>query len=633
MQEGVEIPTKADFLNVLKGFMEATEDGENTAYSVNAEPLVSALTTLLDWVNERSEKTVAEVLFELIGDELKEFDETLVDVDALCNYLKTNLPGTLKVEDVLDKLITLLEETEVATLADLYDIIDTIMSDLSGQEFDTEAMVSQYYGLTLNNFLAAYIPAEEPVTAEQLYDQLAAMAKDMLVGDIYAYQGTVSDWVTMLKAQLAAYEVTAEFSFTVDKDGKLIALNVNDSFGALVPKEDEEGFDVMYIQGLTVSIDRDATIKAEVPEEFLPVLGGVTVEPDADGNYVVSGMPAGSETEIYVEGGTYVNLGDVLQLDTDMSANYGYNVYTTHKDLWTDSIPVTTLVLINGKYYRYEGGGFGYNDSVSSFLSKSFKTDLFEFVNDPYSILPTDLDTPDFYCDDEAVYGTGIGLLVQRNGQWYVCGGKCNIDKEGNFVLTDLDTMYRFDERFGGKNVEISSINNKSYSMWGVNADASINIYIGKETYNFNGVRNGGSISLAYFLTVNSSAYVSTSLVLTEEVDISTIEYDRISKYQRTCDITLNGETYKTNVWMCELHRAIPTYYVKVAEGMYARLGYVKEGNFANNETKQLPDGNVMYVVGTTYAEKYGFEWGNLYYGYVSIAKNRYMRRAEWRNS
>lgn len=707
MAEDFELPSKHDLLVLFEAFMEKTVDGENTTYSINADPLVDAVREVVDWVYARFDTDVATLIFELLGDELLKLDTGLTDVDALAEYLQINLPGTLTVKNVIDKVATLLSESGIMTLDELYDLINTVMTEiyseqLQGEEFDVEAMISEYYNITLNELIALIFeemyaqpdygygdnnntpmpdvnggtddndstpgvnyteiektelentddvvntetgadgkvdeenPEEEFVapTAEQLYAMLAEELKAMLLGDlpvpsVIVRETSIREFFTTLKDEYLDFlEIKAGFSFTVDKNGKLVSLTVDEFVNALIPGEEEGTTDKQTIQNLTVKINRDETVKVELPEKFGAVDFDVTYEYDEEGNLVISGIPSDFEIDAALSGSYEAELKDILvPYDGEELDKYGYNyagleLYTTPKSFWNRLAHVKNLILIDGKYYNYNTMYEYDSGETDAFV---FKTDLFEFIDNPYSVIPAEGTEPDAYYEGTAVYFTGIGALAMIDGEWCVC--ECGYYYSNDDIhINYLYTNYKFDDRFKDNNVTLSSVES-AYYMSGYNV--RIILTVGDEQISFNGISTSDGVYLAY--STEKYDYVKPSktfYVLGEEVDIASIGHDLTAEYKEAVTLEVGGEKMEETVTFVTLQRLVPdTYYVKVTDDIYVTEYNVRYYNVMNLETMTLSDGNTMYVVGAkNMAMLAGYEYGMVYYGYVQVGEGYYVR-------
>ncbi len=631
IKDVVELPTKNDLVNVIAAFMKATEDGENTKYSVNIDPFINALKAVVAWADERCAMTLDALIFDVIGNSLLKLDASITDIDALAAYIKTNLPGTLTVKDAVDKLVTALEETGTVTLAEIYEIINAVLYATYGKEFDVEAVITEYYSVTLNELVSVYFGDEE-VTAEQLYDHLASMAKQQLVGDIRIPNlgATFGALVSMLEAQLDSYVIGADFSFTLDKDGKVVALALDEFVSYLSPGEEEGSYNESVIQYFKLNVIRDANVKVIIPKELNYASREVTAGFDADGNYVISGLPADADVIASFEGNYDAVMDNIVTLDSEKSKELGYNVYTcadtyNSANSAISTTAVASLVRIDGKYYTY---GTTYEITGESGANYTvYKTDIFEFISDPYSIIPEDGAEPDYYCDEIPVYATGLGLLANFDGTWWVCDGSFVYDRtDGTIRLYDLSRKYSFDERFWGKTVELSSI--EEYVWWyddnNIKYNVRIDLYIGEETYEFYGISNSDGVFFTYSVRSEEYYHYYDNVVYVINTEVSPEDFSYDGSYEWTTSqvtVQINGERVVMDLEFLHLFEYVPVYYVRIADGVYLNVNEVRTGyNFKGLSAMTLSDGNTLYVCGSDAAAIYGYGYGDIYYGYVEAA-------------
>ena len=654
MKDGVRIPTKADFVNVITALMESTTDGENTTYTTDKDALLAQFTELYDKLMAICTKTFENVLFELFGDKIAQLDPTVTDATALAGYLKTQLPGTLMVSEAVDVIEDVMLELGDMTLDELYALINEIMSATYGEEFDVEAMIAEYYSLTLNDLFSGMIG--EDVTAEDFYDQLAMMMQQMMIGDIYMGAGSIGDYLAYLNYRLNSIPMDADLSFTVDADGKLLSLTLDES-ATTVGEFGEE----IVIHAITVTITRDDTIVVTRPEELEPVDVVVEGSLDEDGNYVITGVPADAELGMYLEGGYYADLDEILTKDADLSAKFGFDIYTVPQSLWTRMETVASLVKIDGKYYTYSVTPVrGEYPNLDKYVCQM---DLFEFLSDPASILPDEDDDPIDYYEDMPFYASPIGYLMQIDGEWWVCDAYLNYTYDKNstgiinekYYIGDLSPMYRFNEMFVDSPIDLSSVEDYYYDQYywydHVNFNVRIDIYLRGETYEFKGTADADGVRLVYAPRGHIEEKYDEIYNIGSEYQLTDYTYDGMNTYNsHVVIVQINGVQTEKEIETVHLYRYAPTYYFKVASGSYLLLdamynttvdvngifgintgkptsGYIYTNvNTANLETKELSDGNVMYVVGYAPAYVCGYADGEVTYGYVKISDKGYIR-------
>ena len=654
MKDGVRIPTKADFVNVITALMESTTDGENTTYTTDNEALLAQFTELYDKLMAICMKSVEDVLFELFGDKIAQLDPTVADATALAGYLKTQLPGTLMVSEAIDVVEDVMLELGDMTLDELYALINEVMGATYGQEFDVETMIAEYYSLTLNDLFSGI--TDEDITAEDFYDQLAMMMQGMMLGDIYMGGGSIGDYLAYLNYRLNSIPMDADLSFTVDADGKLISLTLDES-ATTVGEFGEE----IVIHAITVTITRDDTIQVTKPEVFDPVDVLVDGSLDEDGNFVITGVPEDAELNMYLEGGYYADLDEILTKNADLSAKFGFDIYTAPQSLWTRMETVASLVKIDGKYYTYSVTPVrGEYPNLDKYVCQM---DLFEFLSDPASVLPDENDEPIDYYEGTPFYASPVGYLMQIDGEWWVCDAHLTYTYDKNstgiinekYYIGDLSPMYRFNEMFVDSPVDLSSVEDYYYDQYywydHVNFNVRIDLYLCGETHEFKGTADADGVRLVYAPRGHIEEKYSEIYNIGSEYKLTDYTYDGMNSYNsHVVIVQINGVQTEKEIETVHLYRYAPTYYFKVAPGSYLYLdamydttvdvngifgantgkptsGYIYTNvNTANLETKELSDGNVMYVVGYAPAYVCGYADGEVTYGYVKISDKGYIR-------
>ena len=655
MKDGVPIPTKADFVSIITAFMESSQDGRNTTYTTNTEVWVARANAVLEDLAELCEKTIADVLFEKLGEYIADIDPTIEDMDDLAVYLKTKLPGTLKVNEALDVLGSVMRQLGEMTLEDLYALANEIMSAMYGQEVDVEQMLAEYYSLTLNDLVAGM--TGEGVTAEDLYEAIATQSQAMTVGEIDMDGGTLNDYLQYVAYELNSLPYDADLSFTVDAYGRLVSLTFDEV--CEVEQEDENGNTERFIvQFVSVKITRDSSIRVTKPEVLDPVDVDIQGSIDANGNYVITGVPAGSSLTMGLDGGYYADLDDMLYKNEELSAKFGFDIYTEPEHLWNAEEHVENLIKIGSRYYTYtETYVKGQYTEYDKYVAK---LDLFEFLNNPSSILPDETDTPVDYYNGMAVYTSPIGYLVMYQGEWWVCDAYLSYAYDKNstgvvserYYIASIDLRYNFRDMFLTSTIELSSMDeyNDIHMMdWYSNIDYNvmINLTINGGNYSFRGVSDADGVKLAYVPYGQIMIRENVTYVVGTETSLSKYDYDSKMVNRAYATVQMNGDKSEMNVELVHLYKTVPRYYVKVADGAYILLdqhlsgsasgNWIQEGkptstyirtkiNVSSLETKLLPDGNTMYVVGMADPYICEYSYGELYYGYVKISDNAYVR-------
>ena len=672
IKDGVAIPTKADFVSILKAFMEKTEEGKNTTYTANTETIVAELATVLEGLQALCEKTLSEVIFEQLGDQLTQLDPSITSTQALANYVKAKLPGTLKVNEALSVIESMLGKFSDMTLEDVYALANQVMAATYGEEVDVEAMISEYYNFTLNELVAGM--TGEDVTAEQFYDAIL-MLDETTVGEIPAGEGPLGQYVAYAMYMLSELPCEGVFSFTVDPYGRLVSLTVD---GTYTMEYGTENGTEINVYDVTVNINRDSSIKLTVPEKFLPI--DVTIQGglDAEGNYVITGVPEGTEIDLELYGHYYTGLDNVLEYNAAASQSAGFPVYTLPEHLWHRQEHVQSLIKIGDKYYNYtvhETRG-----EYPNFDKYTAEVDLFEFLNDPTCILPDESSVPVATFQGMPVYASAVGYLVNMDGEWWICDAylyyRYEKDSTGNkevyYGLDNIYPMYTFNERFGYNSIELSSVEDYYYNMeyWysGANLNVRVDLFIeGWGSQEFRGVSDTDGIRIVYVPEGHVEEMYDYVYVIGSQAYLGSYEYDDLNTYTQKIVMQRNGVKSEATVTMVNLFEYVPEYYLKIADGSYILLntyynsidipviggtivggtvgGTISGGsafdkiesmfgsyyihtnlNVSSLATKQLNDGNTMYVVGHAPGYICHYDFGEVTYGYVQVFENGYVR-------
>ena len=631
MKEGVKVPGMDDLVNIITAFMESSTEGENTTYTFDFETWIGKANTLLCECNELAVKTLETVIFEYIGEDIAKLDPTVKDMDALAAYLKIKLPGTLKVNEALDVVESMMSELGDMTLDDFYSLVNQTLSIAYGEEFDIEEMIAEYYSLTLNDLFSDML--YDDATAEEVYDEMAEELKYMTVGELYLDDGTIDEYLEYANEYFESYSAEGYISFTVDADGKFISLSADgDAFEGAATDSDR-----VKIYSADVKIIRDENVKVEMPEKLAPINTKVEGKIDANGNYVITGVPEDSDLRFYLNGSYDMKIEDMLDKSSVTTNDIGLNVYATSKEFWTSANSVAHLLKIDGKYYTYSTEYILGDDP--EFNRYICEMDLFEFLDDPASVLPDEADTPVDYFDGQPVYASPIGYLMQIDGDWWACNITLNYTQEyydgrwnTKYYIAYVTQRFNFTEALASS-IELASINSDYYSSDFADVNASISLYIADSSYSFRGSYND-NVKLICIPDRYYNIGGEYLCVIGNEVSLDQYDYDRINSYKTTSKIKMNGEIYKAELEEVYLSKLYADYYIEVADGVYFPYymldywgSYVYRNEyFAELDTKQLSDGNTMYVLGTAPAYVCGYSDGEVTFGYVKISAESYIR-------
>ena len=657
MHDGVKIPTKNDLVTVIGALMTSTESEGNTTYTWNADELMEAANAVVAWLKEYNEKALNEVIYDLIGEGLKESYPELTDWAACEAKLREMLPGTTTLQDLLDVVITALESNEICTLEELFSTVDMIIEAQTGEEFSSAEFVEVYGPVTLDE-LAAAILEDESATMDALYDMLSQMLAETKLGTMPIPMGedmmTLADLTQGLEQTLGMIDVEAAFSFTVDAKGNLIGLDIDGAFGVFMP--DESGnmpAESPPMMSVTMDITHDDNVTIEIPEIFEPVADQhVTAVYDENGNLIISGLDDAFEYAFSIRGSDRFNMGELLKKDEEKSAELGFDVFVTDPAFWNTYNTVQTLVKIDGKYYEMDytwvDGHYVYGDGIKWADIKSGESD---------ALYPTDEESISGYYRyyDEAlgtevtvpVYQTILGPVYQMNGEWslltsYGTYWEYEYDKENGkesrvlyynvydsvsydllFELLEISMInegYDYDK---GEDEEEIVINGAVRELICVTLD-----YDG-DGVDFNREFIGYLDNDELYLVEMTWKEGRSGYKLSEEVTLNE-NYDRIHEYEETISfIDDNGNLTEMTVTIVNTSKKVPNYYAKLDEGVYTLIGNLKDekevGLLTGKDVMTLPSGKTLYVLGTTTELEYCRENGcEAAYGYLQVGPRSY---------
>ncbi len=659
MHDGVNIPTKNDLVTVIGALFVSTESEGNTTYTWNVDALLEAANAVVAWLKEYNEKALSEVIYDVIGEALKQSYPELTDWAACETKLREMLPGTTTLQDLLDVVITVLESNEICTLEELFSLIDAFVAAQTGEEFNCAEFVEAYGPITLDE-LAEQIVGEEGVTMDWLYDKLHDILTETTFGTLPIPMGeemmTVAELTQSLEQVLAMIDASAEFSFTVDAKGNLLGLDLDGAFGVFMPDESGNApTESTPVMSLTMTITHDDNVTVEIPELFKPVADQyVTAVFDENGNLVISGLNSSFGHAFRVSGYDTFNLGELLTKDAEKSAELGFDVYMTDPFFWNETTSLQNLVKIDGKYYELEyvwqDGEYVYGDA---YKWNDIKAGTCE------ALYPTDVEPAGFYryYDDTVgtevkapVYNTVLGPVCQINGTWsmltsYGTYVEYQYDKEtGKEIRTTYYNVYA-SVSYGllFELLEISTIRGADghYDKDGETTGVVINgqerdlMYV---TVDYDGDGTDFNKELIGYFDGNELYLVErtwkegqSGYKLSEEVTLNT-DYDRIGEYTSNVSIfDENDNLVSIEVVRVSTYKLIPTYYAMLEEGLYTRLYNLRDqkevGNLTGKDIMTLPSGNALYVLGTTTDLSYCRENGcEAAYGYVQVGPQSYAR-------
>lgn len=651
MHESVRVPSKQDWHTVLSALMKATETDSGTLYTADAAELVDAADVVLTWFEQRLESPLSDVIYELIGADLSASYPEITDWATLVTFIRTNLPGTMTVKQLTDKLITVIENNEKGDIDDIYyalnfciftyenmnsqtpkspeELLQCFMSGEFQPSMTVQSILEQNAEVTLNQLLAG-LGIEGMESLDALYDTvLVQMIPSVIFGEIPVGGDsdtviTVADIVGQAQGYLNALDITANISIELDSSGNLLGFSIHQN---LSMSKDEE---TATLYKLTFAIDRDDTVKVTLPDELANLTENkVTVSFDTDGNMLISGLNSNFEYSFEIEGGKKVAYQDVVELDEDMTAQMGFDVYRLKKQYWN-----STSTDYDNIYLKNETTGKLYlaTETVKESQTVIGQSIPFtDFFANPESFLPQDGDEPygeyrgwDDETNEEVsypAYETAIGYVMQVDGEWQLINSNglnwnrmYTYDSESG---EEVVTLYCWQTGYAPYTAAVNSMVLDSIEPY-YYYDELPNVY--RAYYTMEGF--DGTVRV-WIATTNNQNFSFVQLEQTDEEITYTLgaEATDLPAYER---LTVIKPSWNENVILPDgytpvaLTVLVPSYYAPY-DGIYFSLydaPFVQDISVGNYDTVTLADGRLLYVKKTMS----GFLWG-----YISAGENLYV--------
>ena len=649
MKTDVVLPTKADILAVLELLTEKTEDMISTTYTLTAEPILDAFDGLVTFLKDNEQKTLAEFIYLAIKDDVLAYDSTLVDFNAVIDYIATNFPGTFTVSDAVSKYTDFAEEAEFMSFEQLCAAINLVAGMAMGTEFDAQAMVNEYGSMTLDQLVQA-LTKSETATVADYYAMIKEMAASTKVGDLAIKGMKLSDAAAMLENFKNSTNLGLNFSLATDKAGNLISLTFDQS---LSMNAEDPADEALVIDRISISINRDNGVKIDVPAVLKDAMRDVTTSYDADGNLVIEGLNPDVQYSFEIDGNGKADFDEILEKDEALSALYGFDIYVLKEAYWNDVDQISTYILKDGKYYEESSKGHcnvirplgslvTFNDFKASIADRVASIDTKNAKIRGY-LAGTDAPVYSFSLTDNS---SDIGIAYKNNGEWMIATtysyAPNYADGEGRYYAVDPMTVSEF-----VATIELGISNNVDNFLFnkldtfivsynGVNypaANVSISYGSGKAVNVIGFYRNN------QLFIVNSYTHIKGVEIYELEAERTVLpEHDYKTTWNHTIAIYNNGSLELVDVTQIYFHKRVPTYYVKVADGVYTehnRLNGHGGSNFLNSldtsnmEAIELTDENTLYVLGRTHDNDYGYKYGyETVYGYAKVESGVYMQAA-----
>ncbi|HBF15391.1 MAG TPA: hypothetical protein DDW30_06885 [Clostridiales bacterium] len=636
--DGVKLPTHEDLLRAAEALMTVTEKDGLTTYELTGEPLMNAINTVLDWYDAHSEKVLSELIYEVLGEDLKAWMPELTDFAACEAAIREQFTGATTVKVVVDRLISLLESNEICTLDELYALIDSVVTAQTGKDFSCKDFIEQNGAMTLDKAVQTIFGSQE-VTLDALYETVFKYLKETKLADVTVpldeeKQATVAQLAEVAKQYLAQMELNLLLTFTVDAEGNLVSLDLSEKLAMLPPKgdadsgsasDDESGETILSL--IQLGVKRDSTVKVIIPDVLKPITDhNVTASYDKDGNLIIKGLDSEFEYSFRIQGDKDIPLEELLTKDEQMTAKMGFPVYIM-PERYADYSQDDWYLFKDGKYYEYD----------REWERKALYTvPLSEFLKAPQDHLAVDsayvgkavLDTEDGeqYVDVyESVFGR-VFLLPGDDNKWCRIlrnGSRYTSDGNGNSVWMIWIEEYRSIAPYLEEGaMQLGFVE----SSWGTlivdgkeKAMLRLNLSAGEDMERLDpvGYLDGDKLFLA--LTTDYTYYE-----LGEETEVPASGQWRVDEKQPEVrdekGNILTGYTYGY------YHYQLPRYYALVDAGTkeYVELpsNAVSTSVIVKGlPTRQLPNGKTLYVILDDLSSPYLF-------GYTEFEPGAYVQTA-----
>ena len=625
IRDDVSIPTAEEIAAVLGAFMQSDEKDGITTYSLSSAPITEATAKIVQYFEKQLNKSVATFIYSIIGTRIFLYNPTITSFDKLIDHFAAEFPGTFSVADAVTRYISLTEKNpQLPSLEELYALADNLALTVIGKEISTEEIISQNSGKTLDD-LALLLTGNENSTIAEIYDSIKKFASENTLGDL-SYNGVTLRQIVSKLSEIANGDFGADISFSVDANDRFAGLSINNNLWTLI------GSEFVSVQSLYVSVKHSNNVQINVPEELKPLLIDVECYYDENGNLIIKGLDTAADYDFGVVGNGKIGLDDTLIKDEDTSSLYGYDVYIPENQYWTENKEVGTYILYEGNYYLP-------NYTTHSFIEPTASAVWKEFINRLYNI-PENLDYPIGYLigTEIPVYSfsladSNIGILYQKDGVWTVSTRYSNayVNGEIGYYVADEYVFENF-----VKTVRLG-MTMKSYVydyalIGGIYRElVSVTVEFGTEgrTTNLLGVYLNDSLQI---ITDYRGSYDLNIFNFSEPV-ANLPRHSYTKEYNTTVTFfEEEGIAARADAQKITLHEKLPTYYIRVADGIYSLLNsryiYTKFDT-TDLETLALTDGNTLYVIGSTMENSYGYEYGyETVYGFAKTQSGVYIQTA-----
>ncbi len=631
---------------VLDAFMTAEKVNGGVKYTLSADEILSAANSVVKYFKDNSNKTLADMVFVVAGDAIKEAKPEIKDWAALLNYLKTEYNGNTKVKKFVDSLSGAIAESGEYTIDDVYAAIEEMLLEYLGRDIDLKTEVDKFSNKTLDSLISS-LANNEKYTMAAFYSDLNDEMTKTKLGDIIVsssvnqeyvdgewietrYDTTVSDLIKQAEQILSSIKVTGSLSVSVSDKGGLLGIEFNMTFDRTPENNTID---------MTASISFKSDSKAEVViPDNIKKLSDININADYNekGDLIISGAPAGAE--ISGQGSGHIAIEDAVVYDEKFSEQLGLNVYMLKEEYWTTSTHI-------GRYAMDASGNLYVLNYGKHYIVQKVKVD--EAIANCEKYLPDASSRCIGYVGESfengyKLYKTIFGEVYQKDGVWMLINleGKHSYgggwDSEyGNYKYYREEDITSYPYITSISTMVLSNVVSDGGTV--VDTDGSTKYDIKRLNFTVDGVKNsvgfdGILIGSELYFILNTDSNLQSIYDLGEKVNISYSE----SYVEDSGESIIYENGRPTDKYtIISLYKNVASYYVEY-DGKYFELEtdrlmgqvltlsvpFEKNPDLGECKPETLPDGRTIYVVG----ESGSREYQAMVYGYINVKDDLYVQ-------
>ncbi|MBE6633136.1 MAG: hypothetical protein E7620_02195 [Ruminococcaceae bacterium] len=490
-------------------------------------------------------------------------------------------------------------------------------------------------------------PAVE-ITLDMLYqfldEQLPTFTFNSLSVEVSPDQVvSLAQLVASYQQILEVYSIRLNFSLKLNAMNEVVGILFDAGVDMIMTNENGETI-TQKGPAYYLNIDYTENVTMEIPEKFESLLGDrVTTSYDENGNLIINGLDPEKDYSFTIGGSQDFDLSDALELDPTMTAEFGYNVYVLKKEFWNSTTSVGSYILKDGKYYEFQ-----YASTPSRYIVTKIYT-LNELMQNPDVILPTEETVPggyisnrgDFYGNDRVpCYVTPLGLLFSENGEWmlstayfrsgYTSGMIDGVYQE--YQLYYVEDFIPFSELSVDLQLSTMESDYNEAQMPDGTVTKLYRLYfdgMSSSLYGFINEKSELCLVERQYIGGKQFAVLGKELTSLPEHDQEWLETDRDISFMNA-----DGELYSETVTVIRLEKYVPSFFVKLEDGVFANLSDYHSGLEENAPVKglptmTLPSGKTFYLLTNQYTEEYINKYGvDVLFGYTHVVGNLYAHTA-----